>query len=154
MKTVVLRVKFRGFTFAPGTPSAIKWAEKKAGFTFGIAQGGYHVGVAASSGTHDKDAVDFSVRLLSHDQIALMVKSLRDAGFAAWHRTIDQGFDSEHVHAIRVGSQADLSRVALQQAEAFDNHRDGLKDNAPDNSYHPNPKVRWGTLVNKPVTRT
>lgn len=147
-----MKVKFRGYTFAPGTPAAIKWAEHKAGFTFHITQGGYNVGVAASAGTHDKDAVDFSVHGLTKHDIAEMVASLRDAGFAAWHRTTAQGFDSEHVHAIRVGN-GDLSRVALQQAVAYDSHRDGLKGNAPDNTYHPSPKVKWGVLARKPIVR-
>ena len=147
-----MTVRFRGFTFAPGTPAAIRWAEKRAGFTFGIAQGGYHVGVDASAGTHDRDAVDFTVHGLGHIQIERMVRALRDAGFAAWHRTKADGFDSEHVHAIRLGN-GDLSRVAQQQAVAFDQHRNGLKNNAPDNTYHPNPKVRWGLLLNKPTVR-
>lgn len=146
-------VKFRGYKFAPGTPAAIRWAEKRAGFTFRISQGGYNQGgVSASAGTHDKDAVDFTVRGLTHAQVATMVRALRDAGFAAWHRTTNQGFDSEHVHAVRLGN-GDLSRVAAQQAIAYDAHRDGLKSNAPDNTYHPQPKVRWGLLVNKPVIR-
>ena len=147
-------VRFRGYRFAPGTPAAIKWAEKRAGFTFTITQGGYNVGgVSASAGTHDKDAVDFSVRGLGHMQIAKMVRCLRDAGFAAWHRTTEQGFSSDHVHAIRLGDNADLSRVALQQARAFDAHRDGLAANKPDDTYHPTPKVKWGVLVNRPIRR-
>lgn len=145
-------VKFRGFAFAPGTPAAIKWAERRAGFTFGITQGGYHTGVAASSGTHDKDAVDLSVRGLTDTQIDDMVTALRDAGFAAWHRTVAQGFDIQHVHAIRVGN-GDLSRVAAQQAVAYDAHRDGLKGNHPDNTYHPSPKVKWGVILRKPIVR-
>lgn len=148
-----MTVKFRGFRFARGTPAAIKWAERRAGFTFGIAQGGYHTGVAASSGTHDRDAVDFSVRTLDDREIDDMVHALRDAGFAAWHRTVAQDFDSEHVHAVRLGPQADLSRVAAQQAVAFDAHRDGLKGNGRDDTYHPSPKVRWGLLLNKPIKR-
>ena len=144
--------KFRGFTFAIGTPAAILWAEKAAGFGFTITQGGYNTGVAASSGTHDKDAVDFSVRGLDQREIQHMVTALRNAGFAAWHRTVDQGFDVEHVHAIRVGN-GDLSRVAAQQATAFDHCRDGLKDNGPDPTYHPNPPVKWGVLARKPIKR-
>lgn len=148
-----MTVKFRGYTFAPGTPAAIKWAETQAGFTFRIVQGGYNTGgVGASAGTHDKDAVDFSVRGLTATEIRDMVNALRDAGFAAWHRTVAQGFDAAHVHAVRFAS--DVSPAAATQLVAFDKGRDGLAANKPDtNKYRPEPPVRWGVLARKPITR-
>ena len=147
------RVTFRGFTFAAGTPAAIKWAEAQAGFTFRIIQGGYNVGkVGASAGTHDKDAVDFSARGCTREDILAMVNALRDAGFAAWHRTVAQGFDAPHVHAVRFG--ADVSPSAAAQLVAFDLGRDGLVQAKPDsNKYRPEAPVRWGVIVRKPVKR-
>lgn len=148
-----MKVKFRGFTFDARTVQMIRWAEKKAGFTFGIAQGSYNTGVSASAGTHDGGGtVDFSIRNMSEHRLETMLNALKDAGFAAWHRTIDQGFDSPHVHAVAIGCK-DLAPIAARQVTSFDANKDGLKSNKPDKTYRPDPKVQFSLPLNRPITR-
>jgi hypothetical protein len=148
------KVTFRGHAFDDRTVEMILWAEKLAGFKFRISQGSYNTGgVAASAGTHDGGgAVDFSVRLLTEKKRVAMVKALKDSGFAAWYRTIDQGFDSNHVHAIAIGCK-DLAPLAAAQVRDYDAHKNGLKGHAPDPTYRPDPKVKWDMKVGMPVSR-
>lgn len=148
------KVTFRGFTFDARTVEMIKWAEKKAGFTFNIAQGSYSTGVAASAGTHNGGgAVDFSVRTLTLPMKRnKMLNALKDAGFAAWYRTTAQGFDSNHVHAIAIGCK-DLAPLAKSQVVDFDKNKDGLKGHGPDNTYRPTPKVQFDLKTGAPVSR-
>jgi hypothetical protein len=147
-------VTFRGFKFDARTVEMIQWAEKKAGFQFNIAQGSYSDGVAASAGTHSGGgAVDFSVRLLTLPaKRNKVLNALKDAGFAAWYRVKSQGFDSNHIHAIAIGCP-DLAPLAKDQVKDFDEHRNGLKGHAPDNSYHPNPPVKYDMKTGKPIPR-
>lgn len=94
-------------------------------FRLAITQGGYNNGyVAASFGTHDGGgAVDLSVRSpkdfsVLEDDIPIMLRALRLAGFAAWLREAGQlGSDSPiHIHAIAVGD-AELSEAARAQID-------------------------------------
>jgi hypothetical protein len=154
------KVKFRGFMFDDRTVEMIKWAEKKAGFKFRITQGSYNQGsVAASAGTHDGGgAVDISVKWdyrfvpLTAKRRNKMLRALKDAGFAAWYRTMDQGFTSDHIHGIAIGCK-DLPRLASSQVVAYDANRTGLKSNGPDYSYRPDPKVQFDMAKKQPVSR-
>lgn len=148
------KVTFRGFQFDDRTVEMILWAEKKAGFKFRITQGSYNKGgVAASAGTHDGGGVaDFSVRLMTEKKRSKMVKALKDAGFAAWYRTMDQGFDSNHVHAVAIGCK-DLAPLAKSQVVDYDAHKNGLKGHASDPTYRPDPKVQFDMKVKAPVSR-
>lgn len=152
VKKIVPPVKFRGFKFDARTVQMIKWAEKKAGFTFRIVQGSYNTGgVSASAGTHDGGgAVDFGTRELSDAKRRVMLNALKDAGFAAWYREARPGVWGEHVHVIAIGC-ADLGRIAKQQVEAYINGKDGLSGNGPDKSYRPKPLVKFNMVLNKPV---
>jgi hypothetical protein len=152
LKKLIRPVTFRGHKFDARTVQMIKWAEKQAGFTFVISQGSYNGGgVAASAGTHDGGgAADFSVHGLSTIELGEMLRSLKDAGFAAWHRLPSQGFSSEHVHVIAIGC-SDLAWVAKQQEKAYIAGRDGLKTNDLDKTYRPKPLVKFNMLLNKPV---
>jgi len=147
-------VNFRGYLFDARTIEMIKWAEKTAGFAFRITQGSYNKGgVAASAGTHDGGGVvDFSVRLMTEARRAKMVKALKDAGFAAWYRTMDQGFDSNHVHAVAIGCP-DSAPLAKAQVVDYDKGLNGLKGHHADPTYRPDPKVIWDSKAGKPVVR-
>lgn len=131
---------FRGKRMTPAFRDAILAAEGRAGFTFTITQGGFNAGgVAASAGTHDGDAADFSVRGLAEARIAATIEALRWAGIAAWLRTTNtslhgvrpQGFGSAHIHAVPNGWGAP-SRGARDQAVAYRRGRDGLARNLAD----------------------
>lgn len=129
-------ITWRGHRFDRMTVQAIEAAEKLAGYKFVVTQGSYNGGkVAQSGGTHDGGgAVDFDNAPLPSHQ----VRCLRRVGFAAWVRTPDQGDWGTHVHAVLIGN-AKLSPSAARQVEAYKNHRDGLRSNAPDPTWHPDP---------------
>ena len=116
------------------TAAMIEAAEKRAGESFTLTQGSYG-GVDQSGGTHDGGgAVDISVRGLSADEA---VKALRQVGFAAWHRTPEQGDWAAHIHAIAI-SDTDMSPEAQQQVGDYFEGRNGLANGAPDDG----PKVK------------
>lgn len=100
-----------------------------------VLQGSYNKGgVGASAGTHDGGgAVD-----LTPAEWQGKVHALRAVGFAAWHRPAIPGLWGEHVHAVLIGNDK-LSPAARDQVQAYRDHRDGLADNAPDPSWHPDP---------------
>lgn len=142
---------WRGFRMTPEFRDAIQAAEKRAGFAFSVTQGGFNAGgVAASAGTHDGDAADFSVYgpgrvLMSREEVATMIEALRWAGIFASLRTGKsslygvraQGFvtragaDMPHIHGVPNG-WGSPSRGARDQAAAYRRGRDGLKGNGPD----------------------
>jgi len=147
------KVVFRGVTLDDRSVLMIQWAERKANFIFKIAQGSYSTGVAASAGTHDGGgAVDFSVNLMLPAKRNKMLNALKDAGFAAWYRTKADGFSSAHVHAVAIGC-VDLAPLAKFQVTAFDKNQTGLKGNAADVTYRPNPRVKFNQKLNAPVSR-
>jgi len=94
-------------------------------FRRALVQGSYNPGrVAASFGTHDGGgAVDLSVReagtwRVMTDDIPLMLRALRIAGFAAWLRDTDELYPGSpiHIHAIAIGDR-DLSEAARGQID-------------------------------------
>ncbi len=94
-------------------------------FRLAITQGGYTGGhVEASFGTHDGGgAVDLSVRSRADfsvlvDDIPLMLRALRVAGFAAWLRDTNELYDGSpiHIHAIAIGDR-ELSQAARDQID-------------------------------------
>lgn len=146
-------IVFRGYKVDSLTKKMILWAEKKAGFEFTITQGSYNTDVAASAGTHDGGGViDFSVKGLDAIKKKLMLNALKDAGFAAWHRLVVDGFDTEHIHCVAFGCK-NLAPIAERQLKSFDAGRNGLKSNRIDYSYRPNPPVKFSIVWNKPVGR-
>lgn len=148
-----MKVPFRGFKFDARTVQMIRWAERKAGFTFSIAQGSYNTTVSASAGTHDGGGtVDFRCKQLDDAARTKMLRALKDAGFAAWHREARAGVWGEHIHAVAIGCK-DLAPIAARQVTAYDNKRDGLAGNGPDRSYRPEPPVQFSAPLNRPVKR-
>lgn len=95
--------------------------------------------VPASAGTHDKDAVlDVCIYGLTWPQ---MQRTFRALGWAAWYRTLAQGF-SEHIHMISLGYGPDEMVGALVPAQVTDyyNHALGLRNGhtpGSDPSWHP-----------------
>lgn len=135
---------FRGFRMTWQFRDAWLAAEHRAGFTFRMTQGGFNAGgVAASAGTHDGDAGDWSIfedhgRMMTRAKIATMIEALRWAGIAASLRTNGQlygvraqGFKVPHVHGIPNGWGLP-SAGAIKQAIKYRQGRDGLNYNGID----------------------
>jgi hypothetical protein len=106
-----------------------------------VTQGSYAAGLAASFGTHDGGgAVDISIRhpqssQFLYDETGRMVQALRQAGFAAWYRSPNQGF-APHIHAIAIGDRelSDAAAAQLTGEQGYFRGRNALPDEraAPD----------------------
>lgn len=112
----------------------LRAAEARLNFKFTIVQGSYRGsnGAAASAGTHDAGGV-FDLRTWNIPPsigVNKAVRVLRECGLIAWHRTRAQGFD-DHIHAIDYGNR-NLSPSAARQVVAWENGRNGLANNGPD----------------------
>lgn len=129
------RVTFEGARTTARTVAMLKEARKIFTARTGhkaprISQGGYNRGgVAASSGTHDRDAMDFAVSGWPRSQQEAWEDAEWAVGFAAWWRRFLWNVWPEHNHAIPKGG--DLAPAAKNQEKAFENHRDGLARNGP-----------------------
>jgi hypothetical protein len=137
------------------THQALLECEKRLGYDLTIVQGSYQAldgksnDVKASAGTHDGGGV---VDLSPFDW-RRKVRALREVGFAAWHRTPDQGPWGEHIHAVLIGN-AKMAPSALRQVSDFLAHppRDGLAGHAVDDTWHPSPPAVF--QMPKPVVLT
>lgn len=139
-------IVFRGHRLDARTARMIEAAEKLGG-PLSLTQGAYNGGgVEASGGTHDGGGVsDFSVKGLTRKQINRRVRALRRVGFAAWHRTPDEGPWAAHIHAVAVGCK-DLSPVAARQVTALRRGRNGLRSDRLDRHRGMNlPVITWET---------
>lgn len=125
----------RGVTLNKRTLAMLVAAEGIYGKKIPLTQGSYNAGgVGASAGTHDGGgAIDVNLNGLSEEQINMLVKSLRMAGFAAWHRVPSEGPWAAHVHAIAIGDK-EMSSGAADQVKAYFNGKNGLSGNGPDTS--------------------
>lgn len=134
-------IYFRGRRMTREARDAWLAAEQRCGWEIKpMTQGGWNAGgVAASAGTHDRDAADCSVRGKTKAQVTKEIESLRWAGWFASLRTASkrhwgvrpQYFSSIHVHAVPNGWGL-VSAGARRQAEAYRRGRDGLRGNGPD----------------------
>lgn len=148
------RVQFRGVTLNRRTVAAFRYAEKKAGLAGKVilAQGSYNKGVSASAGTHDGGgALDCSVRNLTEEERKRLVIALKSSGFAAWYRPAIAGLWGAHIHALCIGDK-EMALGAVAQVRSFDRHRDGLKGDAYDPTYRPDP-VQFNYRLGRPVKR-
>ena len=146
------KVTWRGVRLNKRTRDALLWAENKSGVRIEPAQGSWS-GAPASGGTHlGGGAVDIRTRQLTKTQRIALVRALKDAGFAAWFRPDTPGVWGQHIHALAIGDQQ-LAPGARAQVIAFDNGRDGLRGNRPDNTYRPQPRRRFSWAKGRPVTR-
>lgn len=154
LKPAQERVYFRGKKLNRRTIAALKHAEKIDGIKklYVLSQGSYNGGkVAASGSTHDGGgAVDVSDSNLTEDERKAVVHALKDSGFAVWFRPTVAGLWGSHIHAI-LKNDPELSSGAAWQVESFNDGRDGLRGNRIDDTYRPNPAVRFSYNQNKPV---
>lgn len=148
------RTYWRGYLLNRRTIAMLKWVEKRTGLRLELAQGSYNAGgVSASGGTHDRGgAVDLRTRQYTDQERRLVLRALKDAGFAAWYRPEVPGLWGPHIHAIAIKDK-ELSGQAAAQVLSYDAGRDGLRGNREDNTYRPNPRVKWSYLLGKPVRR-
>lgn len=98
-----------------------------------ILQGCYNVGVAASAGTHDKDAV-VDLAILGLDW-RLAQRWLREHGWAAWYRTPPTF--SEHIHMVSLGYPGEVGVYVPGQVRDYYSGRTGLAGHAVDPSWRP-----------------
>lgn len=103
-----------------------------------ITQGSYTNDVDASFGTHaGGGAVDISVLApgtwtILWDDLPVVIDALRQAGFAAWVRELDELYPGSpiHIHAVAIGDR-DLSAAASEQISGqygYFNGYDGLPE--------------------------
>lgn len=126
--------------------TADKAAER--GLRLQVIQSAWHRGVDESKGTHDYDAVyDFAVAGLTWNKAQMF---LRRWGWAAWHRTPDQGDWKHHVHAISLGCGTrpciDVGEFVPGQLVDYKNKALGLKDlHTPGNdpTWHPDAQFEF-----------
>lgn len=130
-----------GETVNTRTANMLAEAEDRAGVNLPVTQGSYNAGgVGASGGTHDGGgAVDLSVSGVSNPDAA--VRALREVGFAAWHRTPDQGDWAAHIHAVAI-SDTDMSPQAQDQVGDYFEGRNGLAGGGADDGPQVE-KVTW-----------
>jgi hypothetical protein len=84
---------------------------------------------------------------MSEQEIDSAVGALRAEGFAAWHRTTDQGFDVDHIHAVAIGDR-EMSSQAADQVTSYYDGGDGLAGDIPDSMPHGTPVVfRYDTWL-------
>lgn len=108
-----------------------------------VTQGRNPGGVAASAGTHDGwGVVDLRVRDWSAPVLNGVLLALRQVGFAAWHRLVSQGFDTEHIHAVAIGDPG-MSPAARRQVSSYQAGRNGLANNGPDDGPGGYRSVTW-----------
>ena len=129
-----------GKRYTPDFDAALLGAEKEAGGTWRRTQGGWNAGgVAASGGTHDQDAVDYSVAGKTETEVARLITALRKRGLFASLRTASkalwgvraQGFASPHIHVVG-NLWGHQSSGAAYQAREYRAGRDGLRGKGPD----------------------
>lgn len=133
------RSTFHGKTLDNATIAALKVAEQRLGYELTIVQG--IGGAAASAGTHTEGrAAD-----LAAWDYERKVRVLRDVGFAAWYRPTLSGVWGAHIHCVLIFEGKDNARgiagSALRQIGSYLSGRNGLANNAVDNSYRPSPPV-------------
>lgn len=154
------KVAWRGVMLTARQRNALRWAERKVqkkypGLTLLPAQGSWANG-SLSAGTHTgAGAVDVRTVMLTKDQRIAVVRALKDAGQAAWYRPYnwDGAKGGEHIHCLDIGGQNGMATGAKNQIRSFDQGKDGLRSNKPDNTYRPKPKVKFSFPKNAPVPR-
>ena len=91
-----------------------------------ITQGGYNKGgVAASAGTHDRDAHDYGVKAFTTSRKLLWELCTWEVGFSSWLRPYIAGLWPAHCHALPKGG--DLSSGAKAQITQWFQGDDALK---------------------------
>lgn len=108
-----------------------------------IVQGSWSGGsVSASAGTHDGGGgvIDVAPYFQTDHNFDKLALALRYCGFAAWHRTPDQGPWDHHVHAVLIGDKT-VAPLAAAQVIDYRQSKTGLKGHAHDPSERPKQPV-------------
>lgn len=120
-----------GETLDNMTAAALQAAEREAGTSVNIMQGG-HSSYAASGGTHEGLGV-VDINVPNGDWVGVMT-AMRKVGFAAWVRNVP-GFgyagSGAHIHAVLIGNEK-LSPQAAVQVQSYLNNDDGLAGSRAD----------------------
>lgn len=124
-----------------------------------VSQGGFKngSGASASAGVHDAgDVYDIKIGNLTRGEQLRVVNELRKWYGDAWLRTPEFGWPSSaggpHIHCVQADSYYALARGAKQQIVAYNNHKNGLKNNAPDPFPQPTPRLHFPATPAPPVT--
>ena len=119
------------------TAAHLDWSQERLsielpGARIKILQGTYNTTVEASAGTHDFDkCLDVFIADPDGDLYdwAKAQKFLRRHGWAAWHRTPDQGDFGHHIHMVSLGGvDCPVGIFVPGQVADYRNHAFGLKD--------------------------
>jgi len=113
---------FRGKTLNARTINMVLAAERILGAAFHITQGSYSTSVKASGSTHAGGGV---IDTNGPGGWGAAVGALRRVGFAAWHRTPNQGPWGHHIHAVAIGDSS-ASPAAKRQVQSFLSGGNGL----------------------------
>lgn len=117
--------------------------ERLAGVTLTVIKGQKIAQGDSSAGTHDGyGVVDLRTSGWSTATRESVLKAARETGNAAWYRTVAQGFDGPHIHAVLMGDP-DLSPSARRQVTAYRNGHNGLANNGPDDGPKGFTGVTW-----------
>lgn len=105
-----------------------------------VIQSCYNTGVAASAGTHDKDAV-LDVYIPGIGWL-VQQRFLRANGFPCWYRHCPEFCGHEHIHGMTLPANGHNFRTPVGifvpgQLDDYYHDRDGLVHHAPDNTWHP-----------------
>lgn len=119
-------VSFRGHKFTALFASLLREAERMAGRTMHISQGGFRPRTSYSGTSHQGDAVDIT----GNHQI--FIPFLRKLGIAAWDRT-GKGDWVSHTHGVPLPGYGRAAGSAIWQAQDYLRGGDGLggRDNGP-----------------------
>lgn len=141
------RTTFEGFRTTERTVAMLTEARRLYGPGHPvIVQGGFNAGgVAASAGTHDRDALDFSIRWMSRANAHRWQDCVWQVGFAGWIRTRIAGLWETHFHAVPKGG--DLSRGAANQVVNFRLGRNGLVGEASYSGIGNYANVTWESYL-------
>lgn len=138
------RVNYDGDDLNVRTIWMLKLAQglyKGRGDVFALTQGSYVNGIPLSFGTHSGGGViDISViakinprTVLSYEEVMVMIKALRQAGFAAWLRLPEdlKPATGWHIHAVSVGDR-ELSSEARRQLDGPEGYFRGFDGVPPE----------------------
>jgi hypothetical protein len=133
------------------TAAMLREVERVTGLPLRVFQGSYNTSVSASGGTHaGGGVVDVwpapPGRTATKYEVRRVVEVMRRKGFAAWHRTPEQGPWGHHIHAVSIDDR-ELSPAAARQVEAYRAGRNGLANNGPDDG--PRVPIRPWELVRR-----
>ena len=102
-------------------------------------------GASASAGTHTgAGAIDIEAASLTQSHRDKIVYEMRRVGWAAWHRTPQQGQWGHHIHGVAMG-EPQLAPAAKDQCLDYVEGRNGLANNAPDDGPRDFVGVTWET---------